>query len=152
MLIAGAERSVRPDEIIGRASVIDGDTLEIRGERIRLHGVDAPEASQTCQRSDSSYRCGRDAALYLSDLIGTGTVHCRKRDIDRYGRTVATCQSAGRDLGELLVSAGWALAYTQYSLDYLAAERKAKQAGRGIWAGSFVQPAEYRAERRGGGN
>lgn len=41
-------------DIAGVASVIDGDTLEIHGHRIRLHGIDAPESAQRCRRPDST--------------------------------------------------------------------------------------------------
>ncbi len=79
------------DTIRGRASVIDGDTLEIAGKKIRLHGVDPPESSQTCQdRQGAAYRCGQRAALALADKIGSAPVSCgtRIRDVTNLSFTL----------------------------------------------------------------
>lgn len=85
-------------DIAGVASVIDGDTLEIHGTRIRLHGIDAPESAQQCRRADgTSWACGREAAFALADLIGRKTVRCDQRDTDRYGRAVAVCTVGDAD-------------------------------------------------------
>ena len=99
------------DAIAGRASIIDGDTLEIHGTRIRLHGIDAPESGQSCFEGRKQYRCGQRAALALANKIGRGTVSCTPKDRDRYGRVVAVCYSRGEDLNAWMVSQGWALAY-----------------------------------------
>lgn len=97
------------DGLTGRASIIDGDTLEIHGARIRLWGVDAPESSQLCRGEDSLlYRCGAKAANDLAAFIGGRPVNCLPITADRYERTVATCSVAGADLGEWLVSNGLA--------------------------------------------
>ena len=57
------------EQIIGHARVIDGDTLEVRGTRIRLHGIDAPELQQQCRREGASaaltYPCGQEAKAAL---------------------------------------------------------------------------------------
>src|SRR6516225_2766413 len=80
------------DDLIGQASIIDGDTLEIHGTRIRLWGIDAPESSQLCRDEDSSqYRCGAQAANDLDAYIARRPVNCMPVNLDRYGRTVATC-------------------------------------------------------------
>lgn len=130
---------------MGVASVIDGDTLEIRGTRIRLHGIDAPESSQRCTRpSGQKWRCGQQAALVLSDRIGHRGVSCDRRDIDRYGRTIAVCSQDGVDLNSWMVQEGWAVAYRQYSQDYVGEEADARRAGRNIWSGSFVMPWDWR--------
>jgi endonuclease YncB( thermonuclease family) len=133
------------DTIRGRASVIDGDTLEIAGKKIRFHGADAPESSQTCKdRQGNEYRCGQRAALALADKIGSGPVSCEARDTDRYGRIVAVCSQRGIDLNAWMVEQGHALAYRQYSKDYVPQEEAARAAKRGIWSGSFTPPSEYR--------
>ena len=85
------------EPIVGRASVIDGDTLDVRGTRIRLHGIDAPESGQTCKdAAGKDYRCGQAAAL--SDRIGAAPIACEPRDTDRYGQTVAVCRKGAEDL------------------------------------------------------
>jgi endonuclease YncB( thermonuclease family) len=135
------------DQISGRASVIDGDTLEIHGIRIRLWGIDAPESTQLCRGDDSlQYRCGAKAANDVDAFIALRPVTCSAISLDQYGRTVADCSVGGIDLGEWLVSNGLALDWPRYSHGkYEQAQRRAKQAERGIWAGSFTAPWLYRA-------
>jgi len=136
-------------DLAGRASVIDGDTLEIHGTRIRLSGVDAPESHQTCTDTQGQpWLCGQKAALALSDLIGEKTVHCVPESKDRYGRTIAACEVAGQDLGQWLVSHGWAVAYRRYSVRYIPDEETARAQHLGIWAGSFVMPWDFRHKKK----
>jgi endonuclease YncB( thermonuclease family) len=85
--------------IMGRASVIDGDTIEIHGQRIRFWGVDAPEGQQRCTRDGQSWRCGTDAANALDRHISARTVTCTERESCRYGRMVTGCDVAGDDIG-----------------------------------------------------
>jgi endonuclease YncB( thermonuclease family) len=119
VLILGPRPVALADDLIGRASVIDGDTLEIHGSRIRLWGVDAPESSQLCRGGDSlQYRCGSKAANDLDAFIAGRPVNCLPMSLDRYGRTVATCSIGGTDLGDL--------ARAQWSRPRLAAIFKAK--------------------------
>lgn len=138
-------------EISGRASVIDGDTLEIHGQRIRLHGIDAPEKGQPCfDAGGREYRCGTIAARALDQFIGDSTVTCRERTTDRYGRTVAACSVRGQDIEEWLVRNGYALAYRRYSSDYIGAEQEAKNNRRGVWSGSVTPPWDWRKAKREG--
>lgn len=109
--------------LTGVASVVDGDTLEIHGERIRLHGVDAPESAQLCRKSNGSqWQCGQKAAFALADRIGRQTVRCEGNERDRYGRLIAICYHKGQDLNAWMVRQGWALAYRKYSRDYVSQE------------------------------
>lgn len=148
-LIVAASPAFAAD-IAGRASVIDGDTLEIAGQRFRLFGVDAPESAQTCNdMNGNAWRCGQKAALALSNLIGQKTVACTPVDRDRYGRTVARCRSGGTELNDWMVENGWARAYTAYSKDYLGAESAARQRAKNIWAGEMTAPWQYRKDKRG---
>ena len=115
------------------ASVIDGDTIEIHGARIRLNGIDAPESGQLCQDPrGTAWRCGQQASLALSDRIGRQVVSCQETDIDRYGRSVADCFAGGENLNRWMVREGWAVAYRQYSTAYVAAEDDARTGQRGI--------------------
>ena len=139
--------------LVGQASVVDGDTLEIHGTRIRLWGVDAPESSQLCRGADSNlYRCGAKAANDLDSFIARRPVNCTPVAADQYGRTVATCSVAGADIGEWLVHNGLALDWPQYSKGkYGSAQREADRSGRGVWAGSYVEPWLFRGCIRAGG-
>lgn len=141
------------DNFVGQASVIDGDTLEIHGTRIRLWGIDAPESSQLCRGEDSSqYRCGAQAANDLDTFIARRPVNCVPFSLDPYGRTVAICSVSGVDLGDWLVRNGLALDWPQYSKGrYNGAQRDAEHAGRGIWKGSYVEPWLYRGCIRANG-
>ena len=109
-------------DMTGQASVIDGDTIEIHGQRIRLHGIHAPESGQFCMAAGQRWRCGQRAALALADKIGRRPVACAVRYRDHYGRDVATCHVSGEDLGAWLVASGWALASRRHSMAYIRHE------------------------------
>ena len=132
----------------GTARVIDGDTLEIRSTRVRLHGIDAPESAQQCRDAGRGWPCGREATRALAGRIGGRTVGCEARDRDRYGRVVAVCRTGGEDLNAWMVASGWAFAYRKYSRSYVAEERAAKAAMRGIWRGDVVPPWDWRKGKR----
>jgi endonuclease YncB( thermonuclease family) len=135
--------------IEGRATIVDGDGVEIDGVKVRLFGVDAPEIEQYCWRGDGSrWRCGQYATVALDRLAGGRDVSCAVRDQDRYGRPVAVCTIEGRDLAAEQASAGWALAYRQFSQDYVDEERAAQGAKLGVWAGRFEAPWVWRQKGR----
>ena len=137
------------DMIVGQAAITDGDTLKINGHRIRLHGIDAPESDQTCTyKAGGKWRCGHHATVALERKISWSSVSCRQTDIDRYGRIVAICKVDGEDLNSWMVRQGWAVAYTRYSMRYLPDQVIAWFAGRGIWAGNFTMPEDWRHQRK----
>lgn len=141
------------DPIIGRASVIDGDTISVRNKHIRLSGIDAPESSQTCtDAKGAEYRCGKDAAFALDAFLAASVpVQCEPEGEDRYHRIVATCRRAdGQNINAWLVRKGWAVDWERYSHGRYAADQDAAQkAGAGIWQGDFLMPCEYRARKAG---
>ncbi len=131
-------------DVSGSAVVIDGDTIEVGGIRIRLYGIDAPESGQTCVVGGKSWQCGRRATRALRDRIANRRVTCEERDWDG-GRTVAVCRLGGSDLNDWMVSEGWVLAYQRYSRNYVAQEASARASRRGLWRGDFVAPWNWRA-------
>lgn len=136
------------EPVSGRAHVIDGDSVEIAGVRIRLFGIDAPERDQDCQDAGGkTYSCGRAAARALTAIIAGRDIICTPVEVDQYNRDVAICMAGELDLGEALVRGGHALDYARHSRGrYAAAERDARDARRGVWAGTFERPATWRQQ------
>ncbi len=131
-------------DVTGIPNVIDGDTIEVHGQRIRLHGIDAPESRQLCRLDGKPWQCGKNAANALADKIARRPVTCEDLGRDRYKRIIAKCATAGEDIGSWMVQQGLALVYRRYSLDYVEEEAEAQAARRGLWATEFVKPWEWR--------
>lgn len=131
--------------------MIDGDTIEIAGKRVRLHGVDAPESWQKCEDGDGgNYRCGKEAAAALDQFLAASRpTRCDFVERDRYNRLVSVCFRAdGRDANRWLVQSGNAVDWERYSKGaYATAQEEAQVRGVGIWRGKFLLPCEARAER-----
>jgi endonuclease YncB( thermonuclease family) len=129
-------------------SVADGDSFRMDGERYRLQDIDAPELHQSCKdNAGRDWACGRQARDELRRLLRQGAVSCQRITRDRFGRFVAVCNAGGRDIGEAMVRNGWATAYKGrgFSSRYITAETEARAARRGMWAGSFETPRQWRA-------
>lgn len=144
---AEAETAADANRLEGVARVIDGDTLDVGGVRVRLHGVDAFERGQVCDLPDGVWACGTAATSALKARADGRRLECEVRDTDRYGRKVSRCERDGTDVARALVDEGLALAYRRYSADYVAAEEAARARRAGAWAGSFDRPEQWR--RRG---
>ena len=129
--------------------VVDGDTIHIMGKRYRLHGIDAPEATQKCERNDKIYFCGTEATEHLKSLIkNEKKVWCKKKAVDRYKRIVAVCYYNKKNLNKLMVRNGWAIAYQKYSKDYVDDENYARKNKLGMWEGRFIEPYKWREKNR----
>ncbi len=135
--------------VSGWARAIDGDSIEVNGVEIRLHGIDAPERGQPCRLRGRRWPCDREARQALASQIRDRHVVCEVRSRDSYGRLVATCRVAGRDLNAWMVGKGWAFAYRRYSRAYVDEEARARAARRGVWSGEVVAPWKWRKGQRG---
>ena len=131
-------------EISGPAVVQDGDTFKIGSQVIRLNGIDAPENGQDCERSGRSYNCGAKAENKLRSILRNG-VTCSGQRFDDFNRLLADCIADGEDVSASMVRSGWALAFRKYSTTYVPDEETARENNRGMWAGSFTAPWEFRA-------
>lgn len=138
------------ETIVGRASVVDGDTIDIGKTRVRFNGIDAPESWQKCQDGDGgSYRCGQAAAMALDRFLAVSRpTRCELAGRDR-DRRIGNCFRAdGADVNRWMVENGHALDWPRYSGGaYAGAQRAAQAGGLGIWRGEFQLPCEVRAKR-----
>jgi endonuclease YncB( thermonuclease family) len=140
IVLASARATVAAADLIGQASVVDGDTIEVHGERIRLLDIDAPESSQTCNRPDGTvWHCGQQAARALFDWIGQRTVTCASDHRDIHGQALARCIVGGGDIADWLAVNGWAVPFRNCKCEVVrSASGKAKAAKVGIWSGTFT--------------
>jgi endonuclease YncB( thermonuclease family) len=139
-----ASGSASAAELSGSGRSIDGDSLMVGETEVRLHGIDAPEYTQTCQRWGRAWNCGSEAAHQLSKLVDRKPISCTTLGTDTHGRTLARCRVGQTDLNRTMVASGYALAYRRYSTDYVSAEESARVAKRGIWIGTFELPSQVR--------
>jgi micrococcal nuclease len=103
--------------------VVDGDTVRLGEERIRLVNIDAPEEHRA--GCDAERRLGRLAKERLRNLLASGRAEIargdRGRTQDRYGRTLARVKVDGVDVGETLISEGYARPWTGRRSSWCAA-------------------------------
>ena len=135
-------------DLTGTALIVDGDTITISGNKIRLSGIDTPEKNQTCRKASITWRCGYEASETLRNWTYTKEVRCIGDTKDRYGTLIANCFVDGYSVNARLVYEGLALAYRKYSKQYVPEEDKARARKRGMWAGEFVAPWDWRRGER----
>lgn len=131
-------------ELTGRGRAVDGDTLILGGEKIRLFGIDAPEHDQTCDRNGTAWACGEWSGQQLARLLHGRPVTCQGDERDRFGRLLAVCQVGGQVLNAAMVRDGAAFAYRRYSDRFVADEDIARSERRGLWAARVTTPEVYR--------
>ena len=137
----------------GIPKIIDGDSLEINNNKIRLFGIDAPERKQICKKPyliisflnfQRNYECGLMATNQLKKFINNRTIKCTSENKDRYNRYLSTCYLKKIDINSWLVKNGYAIAYRRYSKKYVLEEQHAEKNKLGIWQGTFQNPEEWR--------
>jgi endonuclease YncB( thermonuclease family) len=134
--------------------VIDGDTVQIDGQVVQLHGIDAPELGQLCDRGGDLWECGRESALYLQKLLSFEgpPVRCSpwEGEPDAEAGTeiiVGVCEIGSKEVGLTMVSNGYAVALPESFPDYAQAETQARDAELGLWQSDFVPPWTWREGR-----
>lgn len=146
VLIAARLQGGASDPVTGPFRVVDGDTLAAGAERLRLVGIDAPELDQTCERDEQVWDCGQEAKAALQRMIARGGAECRGDERDRYGRLLVNCLVEGRTVGGDMVRSG--MAVTTGLITYRREQVDAETDRRGIWAGPFTMPAQWRRDRK----
>ena len=134
-----------PPRITGEVRVIDGDTVDVGGTRIRLWGIDAPERGQVCHAWGRAWNCGTMATEALTSR--SEGLACEAMGTDRYGRTLGVCYSGGEDMNAWLVANGWALAYRS-ATNYMGEEEDARETRLGIHRGTYITPGDWRRGER----
>ena len=134
--------------IYGKAKIIDGDTIHIGNNKIRLHAIDAPEIKQRCGKDGEKWNCGLKSKRFLKNLIGNDQIQCDTKGQDRYKRYIGVWYINNIDLNSQMVINGWAIAYKYYSLDYIKEEEIAKLKKAGIWIGEFEEPYIFRKKNK----
>lgn len=124
----------------GLVRVVDGDSLQIGNEKIRIVGIDAPELDQFCSNSGDEWPCGQVAKTVLSDWLDGRAVVCSSKGKDKYRRTLSVCKVDGKDIGKWMVTRGWAVSYGDYVFDEAIARRNRL----GLWQGEFELPSDWR--------
>tara|TARA_B100000780_G_scaffold216772_1_gene156113 strand:- start:52 stop:522 length:471 start_codon:yes stop_codon:yes gene_type:complete len=132
-------------EIYGLPVVTDGDTIKISNNKIRLHGIDAPEQKQMCTKKTKEYYCGKIATKALTKKINKNIVRCSiQKNKDRYNRYIGVCFVGKENLNKWMVRNGYAIAYRRYSKDYVLDENFAKRKKLGLWSSIFLKPEKWR--------
>ena len=131
-----------------KIQVIDGDTIHIGKLKYRFFGIDAPEIKQICEKDNTKIQCGVIAKSVLKNKIADKIPECIVKDKDRYQRLVAECFIGKESLSRFMVREGYAVAYSQYSKDFIEDEKYAKENELGIWSMNFQIPSEYRKSLR----
>lgn len=131
-----------------KIQVIDGDTIHIGKLKYRFFGIDAPEIKQICEKDNTKIQCGVIAKSVLKNKIADKIPECIVKDKDRYQRLVAECFIGKESLSRFMVREGYAVAYSQYSKNFIEDEKYAKENKLGIWSMNFQMPSEYRKSLR----
>jgi endonuclease YncB( thermonuclease family) len=128
--------------------IVDGDTINLNGEKIRFTGIDTPELKQTCLKEGIKDLCGIMAKQILIDKIGNNNVKCISEGKDQYKRTLAECFVNNESLSSYLVRSGYAFAYRRYSRKFVADEDYARSNKIGMWSMEFDYPWDYRKSKK----
>ncbi|TCZ56262.1 thermonuclease family protein [Roseicella aquatilis] len=130
----------------GEVRVLDGETLRLGRQVLRLAALQAPERGlAACRDAAGRARdCGAAAADALAALVAGRDLACRVEGADGRGRALGTCEAGGVEVNATLIATGWALADAKASPALAAAEAAARQGGRGLWGEARPAPDSWR--------
>ena len=148
LILLSSNNILNAKTIIGQVKIIDGDTISISTNKIRLHGIDAPERKQNCIYQKKEWPCGIQSTIELKKLTNNQIIKCEVSDIDIYNRYIGICSANKINLNQIMVERGWAIAYRYYSTDYVIEEKYARENKLGIWKGQFEEPYLYRKKNK----
>ncbi len=134
-------------EIRGYPKVLSGSILALEGIKLKLFGIDAPDANQVCiNRMNESYNCGVTAKEWLQEWLNGKEVSCHVLSKVERGWATASCfvDDNKYDVAAVIVNSGWAVAYPRTTDVYVPYERQAAGARRGLWSGTFYKPWDWR--------
>ena len=130
IFIFSYSHSSEQDIATGEATIIDGDTIIIKGEKIRFAGIDTPERNKIGHIFSKKK---------LQQKLSNEIVSCiREPNLDPWGRTVAECFIGNESISSYMVKNGYACDYVKYSKKKYAKEQEyAKSKKLGIWNMNF---------------
>ena len=141
--------------IKGKAIVVDGDTIKIKGEQIRFGGIDAPESyyrgkKQICIEDNKKVFCGQISKEKLTEKIGNNSLNCKiEKNKDKYKRSIGECFIKEESLSVFMVRNGYAFDWPYYSKGKFANDQEyAKINKLGFWNMKFEYPWEWKEKIR----
>lgn len=143
-IIVSGMVSPKAQSITGTAKAIDGDTIDMTGQKVRLRGIDAPELRQTCQRDSVIWPCGAQARDQLASMLTGRDVQCDGDGAAAGDILTARCRADGADLAEAMVASSFATVTVGGEADYGAMAARVQKRKSGIWAGPFDLPQAWR--------
>ena len=139
--------SAQAADITGPVRVVDGNTLDVGGQVVRLYGIQAPHLEQTCRtRKGQEQQCGRISSMGLTEMVRGPEARCEDKGLDTEGRRHALCFIGWLNLSEEMVASGYALADPVTGADFQRAETFAQARKEGLWRTEFTKPWEWQGQ------
>lgn len=131
--LASGDTAADAKSMAGKAFAFAGDTLVVRGAKLRLRDIEAPGKDEACNDA-GGLSCADASKAALENLVASIEVKCRLGAKVGHGYRQARCQAGGRDVALQQLEAGWARSAGARPTEYIDAEARARAAARGVWA------------------
>lgn len=129
----------------GYAVALSGSTINVANLNIRLLGIEAPMPGQTCaDKYGNPYKCGQEAKVWLQNWLEDKQITCHIVSQIKNKKATGVCFFGQDDVAAVVTNAGWAVAYVKHTDAYVAYEYQANINKRGLWAGKFYKPWDWR--------